>query len=241
MIDDTQWKKAPPLQKGFFDRPAEIVAPDLIGCYAFIEVEHHVAGGMIVETEAYDQSDYASHCYEDEHKRARSDSGPMKWAGGHLYLYWNNYWPSINFVCDRNGFGSAVLIRAIEPVRATEAIMIKRREPSGPKNLTEFNLCNGPQNICQALGIADALYNLSQTQPVSLFAAPFDLRKRTKSREIVCGPRIGIAKQFERELIDRRMSPEAQLALSRNWRFGFAGSKFVSKTFVQYASRDSGA
>jgi DNA-3-methyladenine glycosylase len=237
MIEDKSWMRAPPMAREFFERPAELVAPDLLGCYLFTNIDGHFAGGMIVETEAYDQSDYASHCYSDDHKQAKSGSAPMLLSGGHLYLSWNSSVPSVNFVCDRAEFGSAVLIRALEPAAATEKIMRDRREPYGPKDLTEFNLCNGPANTSEALGIGDALHRRTQENAVSLFAAPFDLRMRTKTREVVCGPRIGIAKQFEREPLDRRSSPDARLALARHWRFGFAGSKFVSGAFTQYAPK----
>jgi DNA-3-methyladenine glycosylase len=237
MVDDKSWISAQPIAGDFFDRPAEVVAPDLIGCFLFAHIDGHVAGGMIVETEAYDQADYAAHCYSDDYKQEKSDSAPMLLAGGHLYLSWNSSVPSINFICDRAEFGSAVLIRALEPAAATERIIRERRRPYGPKDLTEFNLCNGPANTSEALGIGDALHGRTQENAVSLFSAPFDLRMRTKTREIVCGPRIGIARQFEREPVDRRSSPEAKLALARHWRFGFAGSKFVSATFNQYAEK----
>jgi DNA-3-methyladenine glycosylase len=237
MIDDKSWTSAPAITNAFFDRPAEIVAPDLIGCFLFTRIGGHVAGGMIVETEAYDQPDYASHCYSDDHKRAKPNSKPMLWASGHLYLSSNDTLPSINFVCDRAGFGSAVLIRALEPAAVGEMVMRERRKKYGPRVLTEFNLCSGPIKASEALGICDALYKRTQDGAVSLFAPPFDLRMRTKTREIVCGPRIGIAKQFEGESEDRRSSPEARLALARHWRFGFAGSKFLSATFTQYAPK----
>lgn len=115
--------------------------------------------------------------------------------------------------------------------------MRERRKKYGPRDLTEFNLCNGPAITSEALGIGEALYSQTQESAVSLYGAPFDLRERIKTREIICGPRKGIKEQFEREKIDWGSSPKAKLALWRHWRFGFAGSRFVSASFTQYPQK----
>ncbi|MCK1520467.1 DNA-3-methyladenine glycosylase [Bradyrhizobium sp. 17] len=240
MIDQKSCINASPLKCEFFDRPAEVVAPDLIGCFLFFELEGKKAGGMIVETEAYDESDYASHCYSDECRRPRPYSKPMRLAPAHLYIYENGSGaPSINFVTDRVDYGSAVLIRAIEPAASSQAIMIERHEKFGRKDFTEFNLCNGPTKICDAVGIDRNLYKKTQEMAVSILEHPFDLRMRTGSRQIVCGPRVGIQKQLAKEPPECHSRPEARLAIARYWRFGLAGSKHVSPTqsFTQYVSK----
>jgi DNA-3-methyladenine glycosylase len=122
---------------------------------------------------------------------------------GFAYVYrsYGIHW-CVNFVCEQDGSASAVLIRAIEP---TEGLAAMRRR-RGVKD--ERLLCSGPGRVCQALGITKAHNGLALDKP------PFELRARTKEPEIVTGPRIGITK-----------------AVEQPWRFGLAGSKFLSKPF----------
>jgi DNA-3-methyladenine glycosylase len=122
---------------------------------------------------------------------------------GFAYVYrsYGIHW-CVNFVCEQDGSASAVLIRAIEPTEGLAAM--KRRR--GVKD--ERLLCSGPGRVCQALGITKAHNGLALDKP------PFELRARTKEPEIVTGPRIGITK-----------------AVEQPWRFGLAGSKFLSKPF----------
>lgn len=180
--------------RDFFARPSPQVAPDLIG----VSVTVNGVGGVIVETEAYDREDPASHAYVGPTPRNAAMFGPV----GHAYVYrsYGMHW-CLNFVCgDRPGSG--VLIRALQPTHGLE-IMAERRGRSELRAL-----CSGPGKVCQALAVTRAHDSLPLSAP------PFALEDRSGGVEIVAGPRIGITKGVE--------TP---------WRFGLAGSPFVSRPF----------
>jgi DNA-3-methyladenine glycosylase len=126
---------------------------------------------------------------------------------GFAYVYrsYGIHW-CVNVVCEPEGSASAVLIRAIEPLEGL-GIMRRRR---GLKD--ERLLCAGPGRVCEALGITRAHNGLP------LDAPPFRLARRTGKVEIAVGPRIGITK-----------------AVERPWRYGFAGSRFLSKPFKAFS------
>ena len=173
-------KSAPEsLNPSFFVRDAVALARDLIGVTLLV----NGAGGMIVETEAYDHTDPASHCYNSR-RTARNES--MFGPAGHAYVYrsYGVHW-CLNFVCGAEPMGGAVLIRALEPV-AGIAAMKKRR---GDFKLTQ--LCAGPGRLTQALGITDAL----DGKPLD--APPFSLHPTIRSIELSIGPRIGITRAME--------------------------------------------
>jgi DNA-3-methyladenine glycosylase len=173
-------KSAPEsLNRSFFVRDAVALARDLIGVTLLV----NGAGGMIVETEAYDHTDPASHCYNGR-RTARNES--MFGPAGHAYVYrsYGVHW-CLNFVCGTEPMGGAVLIRALEPV-AGIAAMKKRR---GDFKLTQ--LCAGPGRLTQALGITDAL----DGKPLD--APPFSLHPTIRSIELSIGPRIGITRAME--------------------------------------------
>ncbi|MCO5732876.1 DNA-3-methyladenine glycosylase [Rhizobium sp. SSA_523] len=160
----------------FFDRSAVAVAHDLIGA------EFSVAGvgGLIVETEAYEPDDPASHSFRGPTPRNRTMFGPP----AHVYVYrsYGIHW-CVNFVCRP---GSAVLIRAIEP-RTGLHIMKERRGLEDPRRL-----CAGPGRLAAALAI-NASHDGS-----ALVGPPFVLRPATEASLIVTGPRIGISKAIDR-------------------------------------------
>jgi DNA-3-methyladenine glycosylase len=124
---------------------------------------------------------------------------------GYVYVYrsYGIHW-CLNFVCEEKGSASAVLIRALEP---TAGIPLMRRR-RGLQH--ERQLCSGPGKLGQALGITRAHNGLP------LDAPPFELRARTEARDIAVGPRIGITK-----------------AAGVPWRYGMAGSPFLSRPFRQ--------
>ena len=126
MIDYNKANDAPILKKEFFARSADKVAPDLIGCCVFTIVDGKRAGGMIVETEAYDDKDPFAHCYPGADAFWRKESKPMFFEPGNAYIYRTGQLHSLNFVCDSKGVGSAVLIRAIVPT-FNPKLMYKRR------------------------------------------------------------------------------------------------------------------
>ena len=138
---------------------------------------------MIVEAEAYDETDPASHSYCGKMTpRNRSMFGPA--GAAYVYRSYGVHW-CLNFVCEHAGSASAVLIRALQP---TEGVAAMRRR-RGVKE--ERLLCSGPGRLCEALGITRAHNGLA------LDAPPFELRARTVKFEIVSGPRVGISKAVE--------------------------------------------
>lgn len=155
-----------------FRKTAVEAAQDLIGA----SLRFNGVGGIIVETEAYEFEDPASHSFRGPTERNRSMFGP----GGHAYVYrsYGIHW-CLNVVCRP---GSAVLIRALEP-RWGVAEMERRRSGSSLRLL-----CAGPGRICQALAIAREQDGLSLAKP------PFDLALSDERPLVVAGKRIGITK-----------------------------------------------
>lgn len=170
MIDDR-----PMLTRDFFDRPVLEVAPELIGVELLLEG----VGGLIVEVEAYDQSDPASHSFRGPTLR----NAAMFGAPGHAYVYkiYGIHY-CLNFVCKP---GSAILIRAMEPTKGLAA-MHQRRGP-----LPDRQLCSGPGKLAQALAIDLNQNGLSLDEP------PFALLPPDQSHDVATGPRIGITKGVE--------------------------------------------
>ena len=167
-----------PLSRDFFARSVHEVAPDLIGVTLLVDG----VGGRIVEVEAYDQEDPASHGYGGRTARNVSMFGPP----GHAYVYrsYGIHW-CLNLVCGEEGTAEAVLIRALEP---TEGVELQRAR----RGVADLRLlCAGPGRVCQALGIARAHDGLPLDRP------PFVLEERRDAPEIVTGPRVGITRATE--------------------------------------------
>ncbi len=160
-------------------------------------------GGLIVEVEAYHHTDPAAHSFGGCTERNAVMFGPPGVA--YVYRSYGIHW-CVNFVCEEEGSASAVLIRALAP---TEGLAAMRRR----RGLTDERLlCSGPGRLTQALGITRAHNGLA------LDRAPFALRARPTgvAVDIRVGPRIGITK-----------------AVEQPWRYGLAGSRFLSKPFRQ--------
>jgi DNA-3-methyladenine glycosylase len=158
-----------------FAGPSHEMARRLIGAVLLVDD----VGGRIVETEAYDREDPASHSYSGPTPRNRSMFGPP----GRAYVYrsYGIHW-CLNFVCREEGHGAGVLIRAVEPLQGIEA-MCERRGLDDPRLL-----CAGPGRVGQALGITHDMNGMR------LDRKPFRVYAREGEAEIVSGPRIGISK-----------------------------------------------
>lgn len=169
-----------------------MVARELIGA----SLSMNGVGGTIVETEAYDATDPASHSYKGQTPRNRTMFGPP----GRVYIYrsYGIHW-CLNLVCET---ASAVLIRSIEPV--TGLAEMQDRRGTEKRRL----LCAGPGRLCQALGIDISLDGAPVEMP------PFSFAPRLSELPIVTGTRVGISK-----------------AVDRPWRFGLAGSPYLSRGF----------
>lgn len=183
------------LDQAFFARPVAEVAPELLGCV--ISVGRSAA--VIVEVERYQQDDPASHSFRGPTPRSAVMFGPP----GRLYVYrsYGIHWCA-NVVCEPEGHGAALLLRAAEPVRGLAAM--RRRRGVEPARL----LCSGPGRLCQALGI-DGTMNGSVVG-----AGPVRIAAGDPVRDVLVGPRIGIS-----------------VAVDRPWRFGVAGSPHLSRPF----------
>ena len=176
-----------------FQRHPADVAAELIGWTVTVDG----VGGRIVETEAYHHEDPASHSYSGPSARNAAMFGPV----GRAYVYrsYGMHW-CLNFVCGPEP-GSAVLIRALEPLVGLDA-MVARRGLADPRLL-----CAGPGRLSQALAIT------RDHDGMSLDAAPFRLSPGSPAATVT-GPRIGISR-----------------AVDLPWRFGEAGSRFLSRPF----------
>jgi DNA-3-methyladenine glycosylase len=169
----------PRLPRAFFDRSVHEVAPDLIGVTLLV----NGVGGRIVEVEAYDQDDPASHGFRGLTPR----NAVMFGAAGHAYVYrsYGIHW-CLNFVCAKPGRAEAALIRALEPTDGVD-VMRRRRGVDA-----ERSLASGPGKLCQAIGVTREQNGLQLDEP------PFELLPRTGTPSIVSGPRIGITRATER-------------------------------------------
>lgn len=160
-----------------FARPAPDLAAALLGWTLLVDG----VGGVIVETEAYDRDDPASHSFSGPTRRNAAMFGPV----GHAYVYrsYGIHW-CLNIVCGPHP-GCAVLIRALEPTAGLPVMRARR----GVEPATV--LCAGPGRLCQALDVGPSHDGLSVT------ASPFAMLPPAQPADSVCGPRIGISKGVE--------------------------------------------
>lgn len=158
-----------------FYGPSVDVARSLIGTTLLV----NGVGGRIVETEAYDHEDPASHSFSGPSRRNRVMFGPP--CRAYIYRSYGIHW-CLNFVCRTDGLGAGVLIRALEPLEGLD-IMRARRGLDNSRLL-----CSGPGRVCQALGITD------EHNGMQIDSFPFQLIPAIKQASILAGPRIGISK-----------------------------------------------
>jgi DNA-3-methyladenine glycosylase len=166
------------LNRSFFARSVHEVAPELIGATLLVDG----VGGIIVEVEAYHQSEPAAHSYRGPTPRTMVMFGPPGFA--YVYRSYGIHW-CINFVCEPEGSAAAVLIRALQP---THGIPTMRRR----RGLhDERTLCSGPGKLTGALAITNRHNGLPLDTP------PIALHARDTTPEIAAGLRIGITKAVE--------------------------------------------
>jgi DNA-3-methyladenine glycosylase len=161
-----------------FDASPVAVARELLGWTLLVGG----VGGVIVETEAYDADDPASHSFSGRSARNAAMFGPP----GHAYVYlsYGLHW-CLNFVCREPGHGAAVLVRALQPTHGLAAMRARR----GVEALRL--LASGPGRVGQALGIDRSFDGLPLDQP------PFEWIAPPCAAEVALGPRIGITKAAE--------------------------------------------
>ena len=179
----------------FFARSVHDVAPELIGVTLLVEG----VGGRIVEVEAYDHQDPASHAFGRQTARNATMFGLP--ARAYVYRSYGIHW-CLNFVCAPAGHGAGVLIRALAPTAGID--VMRERRGVDPERL----ICSGPGRLCQALAVTHAHNGLRlDRKPFRVVAAGDDPK-----RVVHAGVRIGISKSVELP-----------------WRFVLAGSPFLSK------------
>jgi DNA-3-methyladenine glycosylase len=189
------------LPPDFYARPVLEVARELIGC----TVEHGGTAGVIVETEAYHESEPACHAFVGVTPRTRTLFGEP----GRAYVYCSyGIHALLNAVCEPLGVGAAVLIRALDPTVGLEAMRARRgRTVGGP--VRDLDLCSGPGKLTQALGVS------LEENDTELDGGPIRILPRSGrwlEPELVPGPRIGITR-----------------AVELPWRFCLTGSAHVSR------------
>ncbi|MBF0905238.1 MAG: DNA-3-methyladenine glycosylase [Atopobium sp.] len=202
----------------FLENPSDVAAPLLLGCTLTRTItlngEKHKLVARIVETEAYDQDDPASHAFGGPSERNTAMFGPA----GHLYVYVSyGMHHCCNVVCGPKGFGSGCLVRAVEPLESVEVMRELREAGRAGKEQAERarkhplklrDLTNGPGKVCAALGIDKELYGHELTvEPLVLEFAPL-LPRETIGRS----PRVGISKNIDAQK-----------------RFFIEGNEFVSR------------
>lgn len=210
----------------FLENPSDVAAPLLLGCTLTRTItlngEKHKLVARIVETEAYDQDDPASHAFGGPSERNAAMFGPA----GHLYVYVSyGMHHCCNVVCGPEGFGSGCLVRAVEPLEGVEVMRVLREAGRAGKAHTGHvgkeqaerarkhplklrDLTNGPGKVCAALGIDKELYGHDLTvEPLVLEFAPL-----LPGETIGSSPRVGISKNID--------APK---------RFFIEGNEFVSR------------
>ena len=210
----------------FLENPSDVAAPLLLGCTLTRTItlngEKHKLVARIVETEAYDQDDPASHAFGGPSDRNAAMFGPA----GHLYVYVSyGMHHCCNVVCGPEGFGSGCLVRDVEPLEGVEVMRELREagragkahtgragkeqaERARKHPLKLRDLTNGPGKVCAALGIDKELYGHDlKVEPLVLDFAPL-LPGETIGRS----PRVGISKNID--------APK---------RFFIEGNEFVSR------------
>jgi DNA-3-methyladenine glycosylase len=200
------------LARGWFARSAPEVAPDLLGRVLARRLPSgEVVRARIVETEAYEPHDPASHSFRGATRRNASMFG----RPGHLYVYftYGMHW-CMNVVTGPAGHGSAVLLRAGEPLEGLPS-MAERRGTDRAQDL-----CRGPARWAQAFGVDGRDDGADLVRGADVWLESGD---PVPADRVVAGPRVGIR--------DGTDLP---------WRFVVSGSRWASRGPTA-SPRDRGA
>jgi DNA-3-methyladenine glycosylase len=177
------------LPREFYQRDPKIVAQELLGKLLVRELDDKRISGIIVETEAYlADNDEAAHAFKGKTNRNKS----LFLDGGHAYVYRIHAQHCLDAVCQTEGVGGSVLIRAVEPVAGIE-IMQRLR---GVDEL--LKLTTGPGKLCKALAIDMSFDGADLTLPNS--ALKICTPDTNITHEIISSSRIGISKAKEHQL-----------------------------------------
>ncbi|HYZ80877.1 MAG TPA: DNA-3-methyladenine glycosylase [Solirubrobacteraceae bacterium] len=191
------------MKRAFYDRPVLEVARDLVGCV----ITHGDTAGVIVETEAYHDSEPACHAFVGVTPRTQTLFGPPARA----YVYFSYGMHSLlNAVCEPEGVGAAVLIRALEPLDGLDHMRARR----GVDAVRQ--LCSGPGKLTQALGIGLELNGADLIRGPVVFS---DRPRAWRDVAVEVDTRVGITKAAELP-----------------WRFVAAGNRFVSRPIRRVAA-----
>ena len=179
------------MTEDFYARPVVDVARDMVGCV----VSHGPTAGVIVETEAYHETEPACHAYVGRTARTTVLFGPP----GNAYVYRSyGIHALLNAVCEPEGTGAAVLIRALEPIAGLEIMRERRRSA---------DLCSGPGKLTQALGV-----ELTENA-TSLLTGPIRI-SHGDPLPLAVGKRIGITKAAD---LPWRFCARGNPHVSRPW------------------------
>jgi len=181
------------------DVPASEAARILLGAHLTRIINGRTVVVKIVETEAYDEDDEASHTFRGMTPRTEVMYGPAGVA--YVYFTYGMHY-CFNIVTGPVGRGSGVLVRAVEPISGIETIITNRFPKSG------YQMTNGPAKVCQALSINKDLNRHD------LVLEPFILTIKPKlsDNDIIISTRVGISK-----------------AIDEPWRFYVANNPYISK------------
>lgn len=190
-----------PVARAFFARPVLEVARDLLGCVLVRESAEGRVAGVIVETEAYSESDPGSHAFRGRTAR----NAPMFEAPGRAYVYFTyGMHFCVNVVTDADGHAGAVLLRAVEPIEGADVMRARR----GGEKVRDRDVARGPARLTQAFAIGREQNRADLTLPPLYICAG----ERLPVRSVRATPRIGLGRAQD----------------GRRWRFVVHGSPWVS-------------
>jgi len=192
------------LPRSFYARPSVEVARELLGRLLVRRLPDGTRlVGRIVEAEAYREDDPASHSYRGRTPRTDVMFGPP----GHLYVYFTyGMHFCMNVVTGADGEGSAVLLRAAEPLEGL-AEMARRRGTDIPRLL-----CAGPGRLCQAFGVAREHNGIDLVRGSAM---RIEVGSPVPDHEVAIGPRVGV-----------------NVAVDRPWRYALRASRYLSRAAV---------